>query len=43
MEMVKKEPIDLEWSARLNLDTDRGDEEGKKKENIWRMKIFFCG
>ena len=41
MEIVKQEPIDLEWSARLNLDPDRGDEEGKRKENIWRMKIFF--
>ena len=43
MEIVKQELIDLERSARLNLDPDRGDEEGQKKENIWRMKIIFCG
>ena len=29
MEIVKQELNDLEWSARLNLDPDRGDEEGK--------------
>ena len=40
MEIVKQELNDLEWSARLNLDPDRGDEEGKggkylENENIW--------
>ena len=41
MEIVKQELIDLEWSSRLNLDPDRGDEEGKGGKYLENENIFL--
>ena len=41
MGKVKQEPIDLEWSSRLNIHPDRGDEEGKGGKYLENENIFL--
>ena len=42
MGKVKQEPIDLEWSSRLNIHPDRGDEEGKGGKYLEKENISFA-